>query len=367
MRMNPRERLLAPFRGGKPDRPAWCADLSYWYEAAGADGTLAPRYAGAEGYKLLHEDLGVCYYYDYSSRVFDCSHTDVAVTAVEEGGQRTKAWRTSRGEIAEHWTYVERGRCWAHDRYAVKDLADLRLLLDIWKGTCFNPCPEVFARLDRWVGGAGVGFAPAPRSPLPALLADWCGVEGTIYLLADHPQEAREVTAAIDKANDSAFDALLASPCELVHFCDNLDSAASTSLFDEWMRDYYEKRVTQLHRVGKFAAVHLDGRVRGLLPRLAACGFDAVESVTPAPVGDVEIRELRAVVENADTIIWGGVPGAMFCTPWKPGDIRRQTESLLEALAAGGRLVVGSADQVPPNGDIDYCRLVAETVESWSG
>ena len=31
--MNQRERLLAPFHGVKPDRPAWLADLSYWHAA----------------------------------------------------------------------------------------------------------------------------------------------------------------------------------------------------------------------------------------------------------------------------------------------------------------------------------------------
>jgi len=44
-RMTPRERLLAPFRGIKPDRPAWLADLSYWHEAALQAGTNITTYA----------------------------------------------------------------------------------------------------------------------------------------------------------------------------------------------------------------------------------------------------------------------------------------------------------------------------------
>ena len=39
-RMSPRERLLAPFKGIKPDRPAWLADLTYWQDAAQRAGKL---------------------------------------------------------------------------------------------------------------------------------------------------------------------------------------------------------------------------------------------------------------------------------------------------------------------------------------
>jgi hypothetical protein len=365
MRMTQRERLLAPFHGVKPDRPAWLADLSYWHEASASAGTLGERYRGTEGYKLLHEDLGVCYYYDYSSRIFDCSFEGVDFTTVESSGERTRTWRTPVGQIAEHWRYLKSAWCWAHDCYAVRSQEDLRVLLDVWERTRFLPCPDVYARLDAWIGEAGLPLAPAPRSPLPALLADWCGVEGTVFLIADHEDLVSDILAAIDRANDAAFEALVASPCQLVHFCDNLDSSASTPFFDRWMREYYEKRVAQLHRAGKFAVVHLDGRVRGLLPRLAGCGFDAVESITPAPVGDVKIEELRAVAGNGSTIIWGGVPGAMFCTPWGANDVRRQTKQLLQSLGADGRLIVGSADQIPPNGDTSFCRLIADIVEAW--
>jgi hypothetical protein len=80
----------------------------------------------------------------------------------------------------------------------------------------------------------------------------------------------------------------------------------------------------------------------------------------------VKIEELRALAGNGKTIIWGGVPGAMFCTPWNAGDVRRHTTRLLETLGSDGRLIVGSADQVPPNGDTGYCRLIADILEGWA-
>ncbi|HVP19390.1 MAG TPA: uroporphyrinogen decarboxylase family protein [Spirochaetia bacterium] len=291
----------------------------------------------------------------------------MTLTTTETPAERRKTWRSPAGAISEHWQFLPEARCWAHDEYAVKKAADLPVLLDIFERMRFKACPGIYARLDEWIGSAGLPLAPAPRSPLPALLADWCGVENTVFLLADHPGLVVEVLSAIDRANDGAFAAVLASPCDLVHFCDNLDSSASTSYFDALMRDYYEKRVAQLHRAGKHAVVHLDGRVRGLLPRLAACGFDGVESITPLPVGDVSIEELRGLAGNQSTILWGGIPGAMFCSPWELDDVRRHMRRLLDCLAVGGRLIVGSADQIPPNGNLDYCRMIADVIDEWAG
>jgi len=360
--VTPKERLLAPFRGHKPDQPAWLVDLGYWHRWAEATGNLGSEYAGDDGYLRLHEDLGVCAYYGLGRAAFTSRLDGVDAGTHEEGGERTRFWRTPAGEISDRWRYIEEAHCWAHVEYAVKTAADLAVLQDIFQRTSREPNPGPFEQGAERLGDRGVPICPVPRSPLPALLADWCGVMTTAYMVHDEPQAVADTLAAIDQSNDAAFDAAASSPAELFHFCDNLDSAASAGLFDELMADYYSRRLEQLHRAGKFAVVHLDGTVRGLLPKLAACGFDGVESITPAPVGDVEIEDLRALAGHPRTILWGGIPGAMFCPPWTRSDVVAQTERLLDALWEDGRLVVGSADQVPPNGDIAFCRAVADTI-----
>lgn len=361
--MTPRERLLAPFRGIKPDAPAWLADLTYWYSASKTRGTLDSRYEGDEGYRLLHEDLGVCCYYHRGASTFAARHDGVEAETVEEGGQRTQVWKTPAGELTTRWRYLEKSCCWARVDYAVKTAADLKVLQDIFSRARHEPKPERFREATEYLGESGVPISAVPRSPIPALLADWCGVMNTAYLVCDETNAVEDTLRIIDQANDAAFECAVASQVELFHFCDNLDSSGSGSYFGDYMEEYYRRRLGQLHAVGKVAVVHVDGRLRGLLPKLAACGFDGIESVTPAPVGDVKIPDLREVVADDKTILWGGIPGAMFAEPWTDDDIRKQTRLLLDSLWAGGKLVVGSADQIPPDGNIDFCRAVAETIE----
>jgi Uroporphyrinogen decarboxylase (URO-D) len=360
-----KERLLAPFRGIAPDKPAWVADLSYWYAAAEGCGRLSCEYQGREGYKKLHEDLGVGYYYDYESRLFESEFDGVDFSERQMGKERNRRWRTSKGSLTEHWRFLDSAACWARDKYPVSSECELPILLEICSRMRFAPAHSVYKEIEEWVGESGVPLAPVPRSPLPGLLTDWCGVERTVYFLMDNVGTMRRIMECIDAANDAAFAIVASAPCELVHFCDNLDSSASTPYFEQFMREYYERRVRQLHDAGKHAVVHLDGRVRGLLPLLASCGFDGVESITPAPLGDVAVEELRAVAANPRTILWGGIPGAMFSQPWTKAQICDHTKRLLESLAGENRLIVGSADQIPPNGNLDYCAAISETIEKW--
>ena len=364
--MSPRERLLAPFKGIKPDHPAWLADLTYWRDAARQAGKLEARYEGRDGLLQLHMDLGVCAYYFYEANTLFAVRREGVVCRTEEtASRRVTHWRTPGGELEETWEYVPDAFCWAHTGYAVSTARDLKVLQDLFRCTHFEPHAEDYLRLRDFLGDAGVPLCAAPRSPLPALMADWCGVMNTIYLVEDERAAVEDTLAVIAGANDPAFEIMARGPAELFHFCDNLDSGNYGLLFDRYMRSDYERRLGQLHATGRYAVVHLDGTVRGLLPRLAACGFDGVESLTPMPVGDVGIAELRTLAANPRTILWGGIPGAMFAPPWKAADVRSHLLALLEAHGHDGRLVAGSADQIPPNGDIQFCRLISDTIEAW--
>jgi len=127
------------------------------------------------------------------------------------------------------------------------------------------------------------------------------------------------------------------------------------------MRDTHRRRLQQLQNAGIACAVHLDGRVAGLLPKLVETGFDAVEAVTPSPVGDIDVVEMQQIVSGSDTILWGGVPGAMFAPPFTWEDMRRHVRHVVQCWA-DRPYVLGVADQVPPDGNIEFCRRIADLV-----
>jgi len=71
---------------------------------------------------------------------------------------------------------------------------------------------------------------------------------------------------------------------------------------------------------------------------------------------------MNGLADGDRVILWGGVPGAMFAPPYTWEDMERHVKSVL----AGWRdrpFVLGVADQVPPDGNIDFCRRIAGMLE----
>jgi uroporphyrinogen decarboxylase-like protein len=357
-----KERFLAPFKGIKPDHPAWLADISYWYRAMLKDGKVEEKYIGQAGLKRLHEDLGICCYYCFTGSTYSTEFDKVNIDVWEKDGYRQRTWETPKGTLSETWEYMPQSYCWAHTEYAVKNCDDLEILQDYYKRIQYHDSHEKFRNVAKFIGESGVPISPVPRSPLPALMTDWCGVEATIFLIMDHEKAVKKTLEVIDESSNEAFYIAKESNAELFHFCDNLDSANSSPYFNDYMKEYYEKRLEQLHKKNKFAVVHLDGLVKGLLPKLAEAGFDGVEALTPAPVGDVRIEDYADLVNNNRTVLWGGVPGAMFCHPWDKQQIIDITKNVLKKWERNGKLVVGTADQIPPDGDISFCADISKII-----
>ena len=112
-----------------------------------------------------------------------------------------------------------------------------------------------------------------------------------------------------------------------------------------------------MHAAGVKCAVHLDGTVKGLLPKLVRSGFDAIEALTPKPAGDLDIEEIRDLAASDTVILWGGVPGVMFAPPYTWEQMEAHVRRLLDCWQ-GRPFVMGVADQVPPDGNIEFCRKI---------
>jgi len=83
--------------------------------------------------------------------------------------------------------------------------------------------------------------------------------------------------------------------------------------------------------------------------------------LTPQPAGDVAVSDMRALAAHDRVILWGGVPGPMFAPPFTWNEVRQHVETLLSAWA-DGPFILGVGDQVPPDGDLDFVRKIADLI-----
>jgi hypothetical protein len=284
----------------------------------------------------------------------------VEVRTETQGNRRRHSRRTPVGELVEESVFIEESWSEAPVRHAVRTEADLDVMLDLLRRRRLvaSNLDDYRERLALWARYDGVPCLGLPRSPVPSFITEWAGVEDGTMLAYDCPDKFAAALDLLEQQEKPVLDAVCALAPPLVHFPDNLSSDNLTSFFDEHMAARYRRRIERLHAAGVRCAVHLDGAVRGLLPKLAAVGFDAIEAITPEPCGDVTVDEMRALAGNERVVLWGGVPGAMFAPPFTWPAMQAHVEHLLECWR-GTPFIVGVADQVPPNGDLEFVRRIA--------
>lgn len=353
--------------GQIPDEIIWTADISYWLSGQRALGNADPDWDTETGYLRLCNELGIMpyYWYDKFWLAEPVYEANVTVTSVTTDLVTLQRWETPIGYLEEESRYLPISGSTGVTQHAVQDSRDLDVLLWLLEHRDMAPSniDDYNQRLDLWVQHDGLPSIALTRSPLSSFLYEWAGVQNGIYLLADEPEKVRRILGLMEEQETAMIDAVCKLSPPLAHFADNLSSDNLTSLYDRYMAGPHRKRLNRLHDAGVRCAVHLDGTVAGLLPRLIDSGFDAIEALTPYPAGDLTVEQIKRASDGADVILWGGVPGVMFAPPYTWDDMRSHVMMLLQAWR-GSRFIVGVADQVPPDGDISFCRLIADLIES---
>ncbi len=348
--MTQRERFLAVLKGEKPDRVPWYGDLSYYYFSLQQDGMLEKKYEGDEGYLRFHIDkgVGICFYPPY---LWDISYSGgVKYTEQLKGNEKILRYQTPHGDLTSVQKYLPSTYSWAYTSHFVNDLEQLKLMLYVLENTLYHENTKAFDNIDKLWGGNGIPTAIPPISvaPLQKLLARWAGVETTVNLFAQDMESFEKILTDMQAAEDKPFEIICDSNAQYVEFAENLSSEITgRMLFEMFNIEYYKKRTKQLHDAGKYIGIHIDGTLRPCLSMLEGCGFDAAEAVTPAPVGDIEIEDLRA--EAGNIVIIGGMPGALFTKEYSDEFFDAHLEKLLKAFENDNKFMVGVADQIPPD------------------
>jgi hypothetical protein len=388
------ERILTVFKGERPDVMPWFADLTYWYNAAAKRGILPERYRGecspgyqrksfplpnmtsidfyeGEGIVNLYRELGCGCHEHALSRPWATEYEDVIISqsyetdAEGEPVREKTEWRTPVGTLTQIKVYGPMTFSWAYSQYPVASPADLRILCFIYEHMHVRPDYRQQERQLRLWDGVGVLCTTAPKSPPADLIVLWMGVVNFSYALADAPAALHEMLEVTAAATDPIYGIIEQAPGPLVYFADNITGeVVSPQIFDAYYVPHYQRRMMGLHAAGKHGFLHIDGTFQMLLPHIARSGVDCAQSLTAAPVGDVEISEMRALA-GPDLILWSGVPGALFSSLYPEQMVRDTVMDCIKYHKEYGRFIIGVCDQVPPDGVIERVKLVTDLVEEY--
>ena len=362
--------------GEEPNEIVWTADITYWVDAQPQIVNIFKNRNTEEGYLRFCKELGTMPYYWYGPEgcwfgdeicLAKAQYKNVESIEKTDGWTRQTILKTPVGQLEQRLSLSKQTCSAAFTKYFVENKEDLKVLLYILEHRLLVPSKIVNSykkRAELWKRYDGIPSVALPRSPLSALFTEWAGVQNGIYLMFDCKELITDILNLLEEQEKVVLDAACKIAPDLIHFTDNLNSETYTGFFDEFMASRYRRRLDKLHSANVKAAVHLDGTMSGLLPKLAEVGFDAIEALTPKPVGDISVEEIRRVACNDRVILWGGVPGALFAPPYTWDDMERHVEGVLKAWQ-GQHFVLGVADQVPPNGDIVMVKKISEIIRQW--
>ncbi len=365
--MDLQERLLAVFSGEKPDVMPWFADLTYWYRAKSYRNELPTKYLGERGQIRLYRDLGCGSHEElynlpgettyHGLKCVNSAETFRNGTAIYEEGYETPA-----GTIVAVRKFVPKSVSSAYIKYPVATRKDLKVLQYMYKNQEFRPDYSLqYDRLEKWKGLGVVSSLP-PRTPFQRLVVVWAGVANTIRLMMREPEELEETVQVMSEADDAIYEAICESPAPMVYFGENITSdVISPPIFRKYHMPYYKRRADQLHAAKKFIFVHIDGTLRGVLPLMGETGVDCAQSVTPSPVGDIPVEELREAA-GPDIILWGGLPGVYFSHLYPEKLLRQMALDVIKHHLDEHKFIMGVSDQVPPDGDIKRVRMITGIV-----
>ncbi|MCF7759062.1 MAG: uroporphyrinogen decarboxylase family protein [Cephaloticoccus sp.] len=360
--MSPRERALALLQGRQPDQVPWFGDLDYLASGLIGRGERPKDFKQSAAYLDWHRDLGVGFYlqgyFPFRAVIEECR-----VHEWREGHSRLRQIDTPHGTLRDRWTWLPESFTEAPVEHLLKSAADLPAYQYLHAHTRYEPDHAFGLERGPLIGNCGLHLAYLPKSPFMQIVALDAGIITTVDMLEDAPELLAETLAVVEQSHDAAAALALAGPAEILMIPENLSSeSVGPRLFEKFMRPYQEKWTTRIRAAGKFSCMHLDGTLRGLIRQECSVGFDFIESMTPAPVGDLAVEEWASFCGETKTLFWGGLPGAYFSPTVSDAEFERLTRSVLAVMRTTPRYVLGVADQVPPDASEARLRRVTELV-----
>lgn len=370
MAMTERKRLLAVYRGETPDRTPFFLDLSHWfYQKHGIPFDLSVPHLEPEWDLIAyHKKVGAGFYVPNLNSYFDVTlPPDVVATTTKEmtpqGPEITWRIETPIGAIERKRQWEEQSYSWNVSQWGVRTEQDLRVLGYALSRYRYQPAWERYAPWVESLGDYGVVYMSIGYSAMGHLLGYWMGIEGTIYASVDMPSVLHEV---VDQINDNILncvDMVCQGPAEVIIMGDNFSGDIQPPrFFKEWSEPFYREAIQRARGAGKYTAIHIDGRLKGILKCFADLGASCADAVTPAPMGDLTPRQCREEA-GPDMVLSGGAPPNLWLPEVSDEAFKQSVLDWLEIRKLSPRLVANAGDQVPPGAPEYRIEMMRELVE----
>lgn len=373
MTLTQKERILKTFKGEKIDKIAFSPRLYYWYNtnklylgkrSKKYHKTGIPEEYLGKSQIEIYKKLGSSPRYIFETFYISLFHTNIDSDSdvnikIKKGKEKNELiteYTTPKGiltKVSRDGHIIE---------YPIKNIKDIAVMKEVIEASQFIFDEENFHKARKQLGNQGIVSEYIPRSPFMKLVVDYLGFSRTIIFLRKYPKEIEQFLKFLKISDDPIYKTLESCPLKVINFGENIDANLTPPpYFGQYLLPYYEKRVKQLQRKGKYCHIHMDGSLRDLLPFLESLPFDGLEALTPIPQGDVKIMEIKKSLGSK--VLLDGIPSILFLPEYSINFVVQYTQKILETFSPN--LILGVSDEFPPNGQIEKLELISELVNKF--
>jgi len=365
--MDNRHRLLAILDRRPPDRIPWIPRLELWYRARLRTDSMPEAWRGLSLREIEHR-LGVGTP-ARDGRIFRQRMEGVEVQVHREGMFEVKQYRTPVGSLRQVMRFShELDRLGLPGRvveYPLKSPADYRIWEWILDHTYWDPDYEAYQQYDADIGCDGLPMVQVGDVPFHEFLEDLVGYEYGFYHLMDFASQVEGLLEHMQAVQrERLWPVIEASPAKLILHGAHLSSQFTPPrLFERYILPYYQEFIPRMHDAGKFVAMHADNDTQQILELIEQAGWDMVECFVTAPMVPVTLAEAREAW-GTRVIIWGGVPSLLLSPSVSEEELEHYMDELFRVVAPGDAFILGVADNVMPDSEIERVAKITEWVET---
>jgi hypothetical protein len=342
--MNNKERVLATLKGEPTDQLPYIPRLDLWYKANKVRGTLPDQYRNASLFDIV-DDLGIGYHHvvpDFLDFIDPLDELDrclgiyrlrtlpyrillrgIKRNVFYDGDVTTVEYITPYGNVSGKVLYDDSmrraGVTITHVfEQVIKSVEDYKAVAYIFENAEVLPAYDQYLIAKEEVGDRGVAVAwvSLSGSPMHLIQKELMSYELFFYELYDHP---------------------------------NLAAAADV-----------------LHGNNKFLLTHTDGENKGLLECYLESRIDIADSICPAPMTSLTLKEAREAF-NGKITIWGGIPSiSVLENSMSDYEFEAYLDRVFsEEIGRGDHLILSIADTTPPDAKCSRIEQIAKLAQEF--
>ena len=365
--MTRKELNIAIFEG-TADRVLWQPRLETWIGHHMDRGTLPERFSGMSDLEI-YDSLRCSVRYAASAGIEQFEVRDELVRTEEQHAEHTVIRaRTPIGEIQTVYRDIWEGHRLVNHRiekFPVKTVEDLRVATDLVNRQQYRADGDAFRRAANTMGQRGEPTMFLSSSGFTELIKNWCGLPATYYLLHDHRAEVEAHLEACDRRDDRLVEEALKLPCRIFNLGDHATNEFTPPpILEKYLMRRWQRIADRLHSEDRFVHTHWDGNSRLMLPFLRETHLDGVEALTPAPMGDMTLEQIKEAVGN-EMVVLDLLPAIDFLPNRPLEEVLQFARRAIDMFAP--RLILGISDEISQVGQIEKIEAISRLVDDVCG